>query len=589
MSLAVSCGTSSSNSGSSDAGMDGETTSEGGSSDATIEGSPVTCVPGQQTNCGCPGGSIGVQVCAATNSYGGCACQEAGVSADAGTDGADATVDGAATACVPGQQINCGCLGGSIGIQVCSPDGTMYGGCACATLDASSAHDAATDATVDGSDASTDATFDGADGGDATQAGSSDASGCGTADAGDGSPPTTFAVAGSVIGLTGTGLVLANNGGDTLPISANGCFSFSMPVDSGAAYDVTIQTQPTGPTCTVFNGSGAAGPYEPSLVVTCGRTPVATATGQSSPVSIAVDKNNVYWTDEYPYQGFGGGVIGPAVVKAPLDGGAPTVLAASPAPSGIAVDDTYVYWTDQLGGNGVMRVPIDGGATVTLVHGNLDGGQPYQATAITLDANNVYFTSPYGPSAGYVMSVPKDGGAPFVIASGQGYPDWGLAVDATNVYWVNSGTNAIYYRDSAVMMAPITGVPDGGSPTILASYPVANAPNQVAVDSTNVYWANSSGTVMKIPKAGGCPVTLASGQGNAPWGLAVDGTNVYWTDEGYTSGTVMTVPIAGGCVTGLAAGNNLLGIAVDSTNVYWVDQGCGSGSCTGSVWKAPKN
>ncbi len=68
----------------------------------------------------------------------------------------------------------------------------------------------------------------------------------------------TFTVGGTVSGLTGTGLVLQNNGGNNLSISGNGAFTFTTPVASGAAYSVTVSTQPGTPTqtCSVTNGTG---------------------------------------------------------------------------------------------------------------------------------------------------------------------------------------------------------------------------------------------------------------------------------------------------------------------------------------------
>jgi 6-phosphogluconolactonase (cycloisomerase 2 family) len=68
-------------------------------------------------------------------------------------------------------------------------------------------------------------------------------------------------VGGSVSGLSGAGLVLQNNSGNNLAVAANGSFVFSAALGSGAAYNVTVLTQPTGPvqTCSVAAGSGTIG------------------------------------------------------------------------------------------------------------------------------------------------------------------------------------------------------------------------------------------------------------------------------------------------------------------------------------------
>lgn len=68
----------------------------------------------------------------------------------------------------------------------------------------------------------------------------------------------SYTISGTVSGLSGSGLVLQNNGGDDKGISASGSFSFSTPVTDGGSYSVSVLTQPTGlnQTCTVTNGSG---------------------------------------------------------------------------------------------------------------------------------------------------------------------------------------------------------------------------------------------------------------------------------------------------------------------------------------------
>src|SRR6202021_2284305 len=51
-----------------------------------------------------------------------------------------------------------------------------------------------------------------------------------------GGAPATFTVGGTVAGLTSGTLVLADNGGDDLTVSANGSFTFATPLATGAAY-----------------------------------------------------------------------------------------------------------------------------------------------------------------------------------------------------------------------------------------------------------------------------------------------------------------------------------------------------------------
>ena len=85
---------------------------------------------------------------------------------------------------------------------------------------------------------------------------------------------TTYTIGGTVSGLTGTGLVLQDNGGDNLSISGNGSFTFKTAISSGSTYKVTVLTQPSSPaqTCTVTNGSGTATGNVTNVQVTCATT-----------------------------------------------------------------------------------------------------------------------------------------------------------------------------------------------------------------------------------------------------------------------------------------------------------------------------
>jgi hypothetical protein len=83
----------------------------------------------------------------------------------------------------------------------------------------------------------------------------------------------TYTVGGNVSGLTGSGLVLSlNSGAQTLNVSANGSFVFPTAINSGSAYAVTVQTQPSAPaqTCTVASGTGTIGSANVTdVAVTC--------------------------------------------------------------------------------------------------------------------------------------------------------------------------------------------------------------------------------------------------------------------------------------------------------------------------------
>jgi hypothetical protein len=86
---------------------------------------------------------------------------------------------------------------------------------------------------------------------------------------GDVATAPTYSVGGTVSGLTGT-VVLQDNGGDNLSVTANGSFTFPTQLASGAAYAVTVKTQPSGQACTVSGGTGAVGSANvTSVAVTC--------------------------------------------------------------------------------------------------------------------------------------------------------------------------------------------------------------------------------------------------------------------------------------------------------------------------------
>jgi 6-phosphogluconolactonase len=81
-----------------------------------------------------------------------------------------------------------------------------------------------------------------------------------------------YTVSGTVSGLSGTGLVLQNNGADNKLIGADGAFAFNTPLAGGANYAVTVLVQPKMPlqTCSVTRGTGTvSGANISDVTVSC--------------------------------------------------------------------------------------------------------------------------------------------------------------------------------------------------------------------------------------------------------------------------------------------------------------------------------
>jgi N-acetylneuraminic acid mutarotase len=71
-------------------------------------------------------------------------------------------------------------------------------------------------------------------------------------------PYNTYNLGGVIAGLNGNQVILQNNGGDNLSLSANGTFEFNTAISQGADYEVTVLSNPqsASQTCTITNGLG---------------------------------------------------------------------------------------------------------------------------------------------------------------------------------------------------------------------------------------------------------------------------------------------------------------------------------------------
>jgi hypothetical protein len=254
-----------------------------------------------------------------------------------------------------------------------------------------------------------------------------------------------------------------------------------------------------------------------------------------------------------------------------------------PWPLNLAVDDKTVFWTDHDTAS-VTSMRIGGSTTLSPTVLASDGIGS-QAWGIAVDATNLYWTAYFAAGQnGTINAIPKAGGTRTRLVSDMSNPS-GLAADATSLYWVNQGPGR-----TMLMKMPKAG----GTPTMLALTD-GSPTGELILDENSVYFTttglglSTAAGILKVAKTGGDPVGLFPGPAAHVAGLATDGVDVYWADndESNYKGSIMKVPAAGGTPTVLVTDQDRpVSIAVDAANVYWTNYATLPSS--GTVMKMPK-
>jgi hypothetical protein len=192
------------------------------------------------------------------------------------------------------------------------------------------------------------------------------------------------------------------------------------------------------------SSSGAGMTIERALLSGGEASVVVSARG--TPGGLALDGTHVYWTswgadfsviETAPEQWDG------AVLRAPLAGGAPEVLAShQPSPHFLGVSASSVVWnnTGPKSRPGLKRIATSGGSVTELAQG-------VHAADVAVDDERVYWTD---YQAGTVMTVGIQGGEPAVLAEGQARPN-AIVLDAHHLYWANLGGGP---GESSIMKLP---------------------------------------------------------------------------------------------------------------------------------------
>ena len=222
-----------------------------------------------------------------------------------------------------------------------------------------------------------------------------------------------FTVGGSVSGLSGGGLVLQDNGGDDLPITAAGNFTFSQTIGSGVAYAVSVKTQPTNPTqtCVVVNGSGTMGSANAANVaVNCATSTYTVSVAVSGVVGVGlILEDNA--TDDLPVSTSGNYTFATAIASE-----ATYAVSVKTAPANPTQTCTVTNGSGTIGAANITNVAVvctvNGYALSGTVTGLSGSGLILQTNGTNIPISGSSFAVTLASGTAYNVMVTTQPGSP---------------------------------------------------------------------------------------------------------------------------------------------------------------------------------
>lgn len=331
---------------------------------------------------------------------------------------------------------------------------------------------------------------------------------------------TSQPLGGTVSGLTGTGLVLQNNGANNVTVPPNSTsFSFPRSMAIGSTYSVSVLTQPTSPlqSCAVSNGSGTVGTAPSNIAVVCAASyGLAFVANQNS--------NNI---SVYAIDSSSGGLMPVA--------GSPVATGTWPVSITVDTISKFVYAANYTS-NTVSGYSYTSAGTLTPIPGSpfAAGTNPY---SVTIDpAGNFAYVTNFGDdtitvyaidaSTGALTAIP---GSPFGAA---GSSPISVKIDPTGnfAYVANEHSNNVYafsVNATTGVLTPIAGSPYAAAPTPFSI--AVNPPGSFAYVADWTFPGQVSGYAIDAATGALTPVPgspFASGADEST-AVAVDPTGKY--------------------------------------------------------------
>jgi len=300
-------------------------------------------------------------------------------------------------------------------------------------------------------------------------------------------------------------------------------------------------------------------------------------TGLEDPEGIAVDSGHIYWAEARDHQE-GHGTIG----RSTLAGGSveKEFITGAGDPHGVAVNSEYIYWTNGTSTD-IGRATIAGGSPEQSFLERGEGEHPW---GIAVNATNLYWIDQEGSA--YVFKANLAGGdEDFRNVGSQAR---GIAIDSNYVYWSDISGNRIGRQKLSL---------EEFNPNFISAIEGAFG---ISTDAGHIYWAANPSPKPPPPSAGNDLYSYETASGEltdvAPdstdtngaevvgvLGYSNDGQSLYFAANGDLDGTGPAH--SGNCTSGGSEGNAYF---TGSCSVYlWQDDGVGScataGGCIGFV------